>query len=286
MTKTVLIFHAGCWDGWGSAMVARDALGGDPHLVPAHYGMDPYRLQALAERADVYVLDFSFKPDEMMWLAGTAKTLTWIDHHKTAVEAMQPVLAGMPWSFHCRIDAGHPEYARSGIGLTWDHFHDTRSPWLVNYIEDRDLWRKALDDHEEVSMWIRSHGQTTEAWREMGGALLAHAREQGAAMYAYHRRLVTNAAANAIWVHIGNEAMPLVSCSYDLGSDVCDHLLETEDLDVAAYWLLNKHGEYQYGFRSRSGYDCSLLAKRYGGGGHAQAAGCQAATQLHKVIKR
>ena len=40
MAKPLVIYHAGCWDGFCAAWVARKALG-DIEAVPAHYGSDP-----------------------------------------------------------------------------------------------------------------------------------------------------------------------------------------------------------------------------------------------------
>jgi oligoribonuclease NrnB/cAMP/cGMP phosphodiesterase (DHH superfamily) len=275
--KTTILYHGGCWDGWGAAMVASDALGGGMQLVPCHYGMDPYNLNVKGH--DVYVLDFSLPPKQMTWLAGEAKHLTWIDHHKTAVEAMVPVV-------DLGIMDSLTDMNRSGIRLTWDWFSrpEDERPWLVDYIEDRDLWRKALPNHEEVLMWIRSHEMTEWQWHEMMSTDWRDASVEGSAMWCYHLRLVANAAANMVWADIGGVTMPLVTCSYDLGSDVCDYLLTEHGLDVAAYFLLNKAGQWQYGFRSTDRFDCSALAKRFGGGGHAQAAGCQADEPIHRLL--
>lgn len=275
MTPTAIVYHAGCWDGFGAAMVLADhfrAAGVEFELIPGHYGMTPPDCTG----REVFVVDFSFPPDEMRALAGRASRLVWLDHHKTAIEAVEDVDA------FCESKLSLID---SGIRLAWYWVHGgARAHWLVNYIEDRDLWRRQLPGSDAVTMWVRSHEMTAEAWASMWVTPLREAKTKGAAMLAYHRRLVDNAAAQAVQVEIGGVPMPLVSCSYDLGSDVCDRIIVDRSVPVAAYWLLNRQGDYQYGFRSTAEFDCSALAVRFGGGGHAQAAGCKSPTPLHRVL--
>lgn len=296
----MIIYHGGCWDGFGGAMVLVDwlaAQGRAAELVPGFYGMAPPDVTGRF----VYVVDFSFGADDMVRMAEQAHSLVWLDHHKTAIEAV----AGRSWPETC---LRHLDLERSGIRLAWDFAHPgpvvgdfnafdfaefsaladavkrASAPWYVLHIEDRDLWRKSLPDNEAVAMWIRSHEMTAPEWSNITSSQVETAAREGAAMLAYHRRLVRNAARQAVDVEIGGVTMPLVSCSYDLGSDICDQLLHDRGIYVAAYFLLNRAGRWQYGFRSTRGFDCSELAKRFGGGGHAQAAGCQSDTPLHVLV--
>lgn len=283
LMRPLLIYHGGCWDGFGAAMIIRDAfsmpLRPDPvELLPAWYGMD---LPDGVDDRSVWVLDFSFRPEQMVELADRAASVVWIDHHKTAVEA-----CGQAMAAHQKVTAV-TDMDRSGARLAWDYMGDTALgvPWEVQYIEDRDLWRRALPDSDAVAMWIRSHPMTVEGWRQIVSTPLRGAVRDGRAMSAYHETLVRNAAANAIDVEIGGFPMPLASCSYDLGSDVCDLLIRERSVPVAAYFLLNRRGEWQYGLRSRAGWDCSSIAKQFGGGGHAQAAGFQSPAIVHTTSK-
>ena len=56
---------------------------------------------------------------------------------------------------------------RSGAGLTWDYFYPGRPrPWLIDYVEDRDLWRFKIEDAEVVNAYISTIPYTFEAWDE------------------------------------------------------------------------------------------------------------------------
>ncbi len=50
-------------------------------------------------------------------------------------------------------------------------------------------------------------------------------------------------------------------------------MLSKQSGTFALMWTVGKDGQVKAGLRSQRGYDCSLLATRMGGGGHAQACG-------------
>ena len=275
----VIIYHGGCWDGFASAMIAKEH-NEDAVLVPGWYGMDiPENITG----KKVLIVDYSFDPETMIEIANLSKSTLWLDHHKTAVEAMAPVL---DFFIECGGTA-ITDMDRSGATITWDYFNSAEDrPWLVDYIEDRDLWRKALDCNNEVMMWVRSHEMTEESWDEMRHTALSEAVTEGRAMYVYHSRLVSNAAHSGFVAKLGDIELPMTTTSYDIGSETCDYLINNTDYDLAGYCLLNGHGDYQYGLRSAKGYDCSVIAKEYGGGGHAQACGFKSDKPLHEWVSK
>src|SRR4051812_40401811 len=79
-TRPLVIYHAGCKDGWTAAWIAHNAFEGDCDLVSAHHGHPP---PDVAGR-DVYVLDFSYKRPVMQDLLASAARVCVLDHHKTA----------------------------------------------------------------------------------------------------------------------------------------------------------------------------------------------------------
>jgi len=50
-------------------------------------------------------------------------------------------------------------------------------------------------------------------------------------------------------------------------------MLSQQSGTFALMWAVGKDGKVKIGLRSQRGYDCSVLATRMGGGGHAQACG-------------
>jgi len=76
-------------------------------------------------------------------------------------------------------------------------------------------------------------------------------------------------------LEIGGVKVPVVNATCFF-SDVGARLLELyPDAPFSAYYMDRGDGLRQCGLRSRPGVDVSEIAKNYGGGGHAQAAGFQ-----------
>lgn len=78
--------------------------------------------------------------------------------------------------------------------------------------------------------------------------------------------------------------------------DVGAHPMETEDfinelmsldgVEVAALFIGQAEGGTKVSFRSRCGFDCSRFAERFGGGGHAAAAGASFADPPESVLPK
>lgn len=267
MRVPLVIYHANCYDGFTAAWVAWKKFGGEADYLPAHYGSP---LPDEAWDRDLYVLDFSYPRGV---LEGRALDLSYtlnvtdirvLDHHKTA----EADLHGLSF---CTFDM-----ERSGCGLAWDYFFPGQSrPALVNYAEDRDLWRFALPKSREVSAWLRSFPFTFAAWedaaRQLAGPDLAFS--QGEAILRFQSQMVDVMCANATMRDVGGYTVPVVNATVFF-SEVGERLCELHpDAPFGAYYLDRKDGKRQWGARSRGGFDVSAVAKQFGGGGHAASAG-------------
>src|ERR1700755_107865 len=151
----LIVYHGHCPDGFTAAWAAHRALKKpdlEPELYVGEYGAEPP--YDLARNRDVYVVDFSYKRPQLEQLRAAARNLLVLDHHKTA----QADLEGLDY---CVFDMN-----RSGAGITWDYFFGDFSPraLIVDYVEDRDLWRFKLPHSEEISLRIRLTPHTIEAF--------------------------------------------------------------------------------------------------------------------------
>ena len=270
-----VIYHDDCYDGFGAAWVAHQYFTAkkaalvryqdeETAFIPAKYG------DAVPEFApganNVYILDFSYPRATMQAMWGL-NTLVVLDHHKTAEANCQ----GLPF---CTFDMN-----KSGAGLAWDHFFPSvERPALVNYIEDRDLWRFALPKSREVHSWIQSYEKSFENFTVMDfilqtGAGFSDAASQGTAILRYEKQKVEEMCKEARFVDIGGHSVPVVNTPYNFGSVVGERLCQLyPEAPFSGYWFVRADGEEQYGLRS-TGFDVSEIAKQYGGGGHKQAAG-------------
>jgi oligoribonuclease NrnB/cAMP/cGMP phosphodiesterase (DHH superfamily) len=96
---------------------------------------------------NVLICDFSYKKDTMLKLVSEAKTLAIIDHHKSAEEDLKDI---SDENKVFRMD-------HSGAFLTWAYFYPlSPMPLLIKYIEDNDIWIKAMPNTRELTSYIYS----------------------------------------------------------------------------------------------------------------------------------
>jgi len=259
MSKPLIVFHKNCPDGFTAAWVASRHLH-QAELRPMDYTDEPPSDDEVRDR-EVYVLDFSFKREVCQRLFRVAAIFKVLDHHKTA----EAELRGLPYAIF--------DMERSGAGLAWDFFSDQTRLWLVNYVEDRDLWRFRLPHSKEVNAGVACTPMTLGAWTELNERGLGAAKELGRGALAFEAMCAKKAAETARWVHFEGYYVPFVCVQYTLASVTAGLL--AEEAPFAVGWFQKSDGTFQYSLRSRGegGADVSEIAKKYGGGGHRNAAG-------------
>lgn len=271
--KPLIIYHANCPDGFTAAWVARRYFrerGVEPEFLPASYGDRP---PDVAGR-EVYVLDFSYPRAVLERMHSKAGFLLVLDHHQTAKEDLD----GLPFA---RFDLD-----RSGAGLAWDYFFEGPRPWLVNFVEDRDLWRWKYPTTRAVCAVLDASPKTFEAWDEVherldvGTENRALVRE-GEAILSYQDALVERIAGAAMpftkeVIHPPAPEQRVIAVNTSvLQSEVTARLYADFPTAAVFAWYESDRG-IVVSFRSapRVGPDVSRLAKHFGGGGHPHAAGC------------
>lgn len=265
----ICIYHGGCDDGFGAAYVVNKALNG---AVDLHYGIYQADPPDCTGR-EVYIVDFSYKLRVMQRIAAQAKSVTVLDHHKSAMEDLH-ALIGLPGGV-----IGQFDMERSGSVMTWDWFYpgDAR-PWLIEYIQDRDLWRKRLPNSDAVIMALRSYPQDFATWDRIIAAGAEALITEGLAIHRYYRTIIDSLKDNAVKAVIGGVEVPVVNSPYHFASELAGELAEGHPF-AACYWN-HAHGT-TYSLRSRDGgMDVSQVASQYGGGGHRGAAGFKVAAPL------
>lgn len=255
MSAPLVIYHANCWDGFCAAWVARRYLG-DIEAVPAHYGSSPPDVR---DRI-VYVLDFSYPREVMLAMHAAAASLLVLDHHATAKAALD----GLPF---CTFADD-----RSGGRMAWDHFAGhTPRPWLVDYTEDRDLWRHALPASREINAALRSWSLAFATWDTLESVALDILTGQGEAILRAERQIVDAHVRNAGRMALLGYNVPVVNAT-TLVSEIAGQLATGEPFAVCYF---DRHdGKRQWSLRSApDGVDVSEIAQSFGGGGHTHAAG-------------
>jgi hypothetical protein len=289
----LVIYHAPCYDGFTAAwafhtLVMQSPLwNGPPEYVPAKYGDPPPDTMG----RELWVLDFSYPREIMKKMIIASKRATICDHHKTAEADLKGLLDEIE-----EVAQRKPndriifDMERSGAGITWDTliaqydrgrgYHKPGGRhWLVDYIEDRDLWKLALPNSKEVSAWIAAQPYTFEAWDALATDGAESAALAGAAILKYMDNYGEKACDQAKVEDILGFVVPTMNLPYMNCSEHVGRLLEKNpQAPFAVGYFRRFDGRWQFSLRSRPDFDVSNVAKAYGGGGHAQAAGFDVAT--------
>lgn len=272
MTKPLVIYHANCWDGFCAAWVARMALG-DVEAIPAHYGTPPPDVTA----REVYLLDFSYPRVVMRELVSDAASVVVLDHHKTAEAELRGLDEELAPDLTVVFDMG-----KSGARLAWEYFAHVggwlgmKSPWLVDYTEDRDLWRHALPATEEINAALRSYPLDFALWDDFKDADLEELANEGRAIRRREKQIVDEHLRHARQIDIDGHRVLAVNATV-LFSEIAGELAKGHPLGACYFDRFD--GKRQWSLRSApDGVDVSVIAKARGGGGHKHAAGFEEGT--------
>lgn len=252
----LIVYHAPCTDGFTAAWAATQVdAWANAELLPAAYGDAPPEV----EDRDVLIVDYAYPREVLDKLYDSARGLTVLDHHLSAKRA----LADFPTAVF--------DMKRSGAGLTWDVWVERPRVPLVNYVEDRDLWKSVLPWTTEINAWLFMQEQTLERWTTISrmdlfevvdlGSMLVRSRDR------YAQDLVEGQCRKL------SDMVAVVNAPRWAISDVLHLALQYAGVPVAVGWTQTADGRYQYSVRGDGTYDCSEYAGRFGGGGHHDAAG-------------
>jgi oligoribonuclease NrnB/cAMP/cGMP phosphodiesterase (DHH superfamily) len=266
MNRPLVIYHGNCADGFSAAWCFWRKYGTGADYVAGVYQQDPPDVRG----RDVFLVDFSYKRAVVEHMLAEANSVCLIDHHKTAIEELQPLFMQDSWTGEPKQLAHFTDMNRSGATLAWDYlFPGEDRPLLLGHVEDRDLWRF------KIQAFVFSHEYSFELWDKLMSAdqveLLKMTAAGAAIERKHHKDVVELVAVCKRRMVIGAYDVPVASLPYTLVSDAA-HLMAQGEPFAACYWD-TAEGRV-FGLRAtEEGVDVSEVAKQYGGGGHAKAAG-------------
>jgi oligoribonuclease NrnB/cAMP/cGMP phosphodiesterase (DHH superfamily) len=296
--EILFIYHGKCFDGFTAAWVFEtfkkkglSILDQPVTYHPATYGEDPPDCKG----KDVWLVDFTYPREVMIEkIIKPSMRTTILDHHKTAEADLKDIL-GEVWNSGLQRQGDKVVFDmhRSGAGILYDELAreygkkagthipqpNGRSLWIVDYVEDRDLWNWKLPNSKEVSAFVSSVPMTFAEWDAIQALGYSRVSEGGRSILRYIDNYGDKACDNATIEKIDEFDVPCINTQYMNISDHVGKLAERNpDAPFAAGYFRRSDGMWQFSLRSRGNFDVSEIAQRFGGGGHKNASGFQVAT--------
>ncbi|MFA6278506.1 MAG: DHHA1 domain-containing protein [Candidatus Paceibacterota bacterium] len=260
--QTVILYHGGCPDGFGSAYAAWKKFGDTAEYIPLKLHERP--IPEGLEGKHLFFIDFTYPQDIMDEIVKTAASVTVLDHHL----GIQEVVESMP-------DHVFDE-KRSGATIAWSYFHpDVPIPFLLKYVEDADRYVFLLPDSRAVIAYAYAQRFTFEDWDHLvqefeNEQTRATLIEKGKVYAEYFAILVEQISKKAILVSFEGHTCYLSAATDMFKSDVGNNLAH---LHPPLAIIANLHGDViNVSLRSDSSVDVSVIARKYGGNGHPHAA--------------
>jgi len=270
--KTICIYHSRDLDGWMSAAIVRTAY---PYteLLKWNYGD---KIPDLAEYDKIIMVDISFPLDIMKSIADR---LVWIDHHISAI--------GDSFTGSYNLTAGLRNHNFAACELTWKYFFkDKEMPEIVRLLGRYDCFgHKGTDEEQKVlefqyaarTYW-KSVYDCYDALQQKDWKIVSLFSELGKGIYKYLCTEAEQIYATRFTIELDSYFFACVNRDRFNPDNFGIKYHNDKATDIyyydgfASFWYQN--GKFNYSLYNSNGeVDCSIIAKKRGGGGHKGAAG-------------
>lgn len=276
---------AGFWVSLSAAVTEHDA-GYD--FVEMSYER-PFPIETIAPNEQIYIVDYSISPDEMRDLLQITTDVTWIDHHKTAIEKYEGFeydirgvrydgIAGCMLTYcylHHMTERGCGEIKPFDISMTED------APMFTKLIADWDVWKFEYGDQTKTFITAFNcydFSPEGKAWNrffsdaQSGNSAETEMIVEGIFMIKYRDGWAKNFL-DRFGFEVEFEGLKCFAVNLGNCSSEYFKSLPEGKYDVFMPFAFN--GEKWIVSMYSMTHDISGICKKYGGGGHAKAAGFQ-----------
>ena len=248
----------------------------------------PFPMDTILPNEQIYIVDYSISPDEMRELLKITTDVTWIDHHKTAIEKYDGFeydirgvrydgIAGCMLTYcylHHMTDRGSGEIKPFDISMTKD------APLFTKLIADWDVWKFDYgDDTRNFITAFNSYDFRPESkeWDKFfytgfynDPTFETELLEEGAAMIKYR-----DGWAKSYLERFGfeTEFEGLRCFAVNLSNCNSEYFKSLPEGKYDAFMPFAFNGEKWTVSMYSTTHDISGICKKHGGGGHAKAAG-------------
>jgi hypothetical protein len=268
MAKTLCFYHSSDLDGHCSAAIFK-LYNKDIELIPIDYG-DKFPWDIVAGQ-NVIMVDFTLQPYSDMLRLQSLCRLIWIDHHKTSIE----------WAEANNFNPdGFRLIGKAGCELAWEYLYEKEAPRSIQYLSKYDTWNYADNPNvlpfqyavralstlpDDTLFWHRLfYEDRIDDLIDIGYIVLAYQKRvnEGFNKYAFDLEWE-----GLKWVVLNG---PFKGSNWHTKYDINKY-----DAMMGFFW---DGTQYIFSLTTEKDIDLSIIAGKYGGGGHKRAAGFQTIT--------
>lgn len=271
---------AGLWVGELAKRASEDT---PLHFVSMDY-KDAFPIASINQNERVYIVDFSIEPEVMRELLKITKDVTWIDHHKTAIEKYKDFeydIRGIRYDgiAGCMLTWCYLELMTNGGEgeiRPFDEAMTEYAPKFTKLIADWDVWKFRYGNFTRNFMMAFNayvHGPCDPTWNYLlssGEKACRDIASDGFIMMRYRDSFAKNYVSRfGFETEIDGHkafAMNLGNCNSEFFKSLPEGVY-----DILAPFCFDGK-VWTVSLYSKT-VDVSEIAKKYGGGGHKCAAG-------------
>lgn len=300
--QTIVYYHRLDFDGIVSGAVARYWLGDAPYIGWDYKDPEPERP---ADDVKIYMLDISI--DGLMDHPG----LVWIDHHKTAIDKYPETIPGyrIDGVAACRLAGQWFKIADAEKHVGWANEacarltrmdyaqHSVIEPLLVRLVGEYDVW-----DHRDPRALFLQHGLTAigfsvdehdvhDYFTQMN--IVNELCETGETIERYAQTFNSDVAANnayfLTWEGVRFAVLNTAKGNSMVFGDFA--VRHADEIDAVLVWRHTGGEAISFSLYGppkglREDIDLSVIARKYGGGGHRNACGFRLAFEdVAQILK-
>lgn len=232
--------------------------------IKCDYGRNLADLSKVEKNEEVWMVDYSIKPERFLNLLKITHNITWIDHHISSIEAFK--------DFPHKIK-GLRLVGKAACELTWNYLNKGKVPLFTKWIGDFDVQSKLYKESTEFYYGCLTEDSLPMStfWDHLvaSNSFVEKVLENGKIILRYrdtqNRRLQQYAGFEAKFE--GRTCACLNHCAGNSAN------FDLNFYDIGILFAYNGTSYNVSLYTKRADIDVAKLAEKYGGGGHAAAAG-------------
>lgn len=280
-----VFYHSRDFDGFCSGAICKKKYP-DATLIGYDYGQDLSEIQAISPGVPVIMVDVSLTMDQMVYLGmHTRGQFTWIDHHASAIKDYEALKKGS--STGASFIKPILQQGIAACEITWNYlFPNEEMPAAVSLLGQYDTWRNENKTNWDLSVLPFQYG--LKLWdidsaytfpqmflnddKENQQNAIKNTINDGHIALKYQKGIDKTVMQSAFECEF--EGLKAIACNgsgiYSMSFDAIPNLT---DYDLMIPFKYNG-SIYSFSlYSTKVNVDCSVLAKKYGGGGHKSASG-------------